>query len=274
MAKKWNQYSGERILLGIRRYVGAVRASIKYLLLFPIFRPRQVNSFTFGVLTLQDQIGYRSEIIPSRSVVEAFPGCLCENIQIGQVLPHEGSSISAFEMIVLTALVKHLKPKVAFEIGTSIGVTSHNIALNQPEDGHLFTLDLPPVSKTADEIKTHFDVTVSDRKMIFADRAKRRFLDTPVEQKITQLYGDSAEFDFAPYAAQCDFVFVDGSHAYEYVESDTRHALSIVKSGGIIVWHDYNDGFFWPAVARYLKTLGREKQIFRIDGTMFAVMQA
>ena len=62
---------------------------------------------------------------------------------------------------------------------------------------------------------------------------------TEVEPKITQLFGDSKSFDAAPYAGQCDLVFVDGSHAYSYVKNDTEKALAMTRPGGVILWHDY-----------------------------------
>ena len=37
-----------------------------------------------------------------------------------------------------------------------------------------------------------------------------------------------------------DFIFVDGSHSYDYVLNDSRKALSLLRGGkGIILWHDY-----------------------------------
>ena len=49
-----------------------------------------------------------------------------------------------------------------------------------------------------------------------------------------------------------DFVFVDGSHSYEYVLNDTRVALNLLNnSKGIIMWHDYG----WREVVRALNEL-------------------
>ncbi len=66
-----------------------------------------------------------------------------------------------------------------------------------------------------------------------------RFLNTPQQSIITQLWGDSATFDFSPYYNSMDFVFIDGAHSEHYVKNDTEKALQLIKkSGGIIVWHD------------------------------------
>ena len=271
MAKRWSKLSSERISLGLRRYLGAVGACIRFLLLYPWFRPGETNRFSFGVQGLQDELAYRNAAIPARHLWEIFPGINQVEVTIGEVFPDEGSSISLREMAVLCALVRHERAVRVFEIGTSLGVTAYNIARNLPEGGLLHTLDLPPARPGVDTVETKYEVTVSDRKMIFAQREHRRFISTSVENKIQQLYGDSATFDYSPYHASCNIVFVDGAHAYPYVESDTLAAFQIVKPGGLVLWHDYNDGFFWPDVHRYLNEFAKRHAVQRIRSTMFAV---
>jgi hypothetical protein len=53
------------------------------------------------------------------------------------------------------------------------------------------------------------------------------------------LFGDSASFDFSPFAGAVDLFFIDGAHSYEYVRSDTLRALQCVRPGGVIAWHDF-----------------------------------
>lgn len=95
-----------------------------------------------------------------------------------------------------------------------------------------------------------------------------RFAGTPEQDQITQLYGNSIEFDFSPYHGKCDLVFVDGSHAFEYVLADTRNARLPARENGLIIWHDYGE---WPEVALALNYLHQtEKDLwnfFRIEGT-------
>ena len=69
-----------------------------------------------------------------------------------------------------------------------------------------------------------------------------------------ELYGDSASFDFSPYEGSIDLVFVDGSHAFNYVKSDAEVALRLIrKSGGLILFHDYDAA--WDGVTRALNEL-------------------
>jgi predicted O-methyltransferase YrrM len=269
--KRWNGYDSERIALGLARYTGACWACLKYLVALPWFRANMTNRFALGTLALQDELGYRSSVISAKEVWELFPGIEDAEVRLGRLFPDEGSSVSYREMVVLCSIIRHEKARIVFEIGTSLGVTTFNIALNLLEGGIAYTLDLPSIAAKEGWVRTAYDVSISDRKMIFANREPRRFLSSTVEARVSQLYGDSATFDYSPYRKRCDMVFVDGAHSMQYVESDTQAALQLLRPGGLVVWHDYNDGFFWPDVHRYLNRFARDHVIHRIRGTMFAI---
>jgi hypothetical protein len=79
---------------------------------------------------------------------------------------------------------------------------------------------------------------------------------------IKQIYGDSAAFDFTPYKNKMDFIFVDGSHQYDYVVNDTKVALSLLRdSKGIILWHDYDA---WFGVTLALNEFQQNNPEFRL----------
>jgi hypothetical protein len=95
-----------------------------------------------------------------------------------------------------------------------------------------------------------------------------------LEQRITQLYGDSGTFAFEPYYDSVDLVFVDASHAYEYVVNDSLHALRMLRGGrGTIVWHDYSR---WDGVTGALNDLRERHKSFAglewIEGTTLALL--
>lgn len=271
MAKRYSKRSWERVALGARRYCNACWASFRHFVILPWFSPGKTNTFARGTLALQDELNYNESLIPAVDAWKLFPGIEAAEVSIGRLLPDEGSSASFREIVVLCSILRLEKPRIVFEIGTSQGVMAFNLALNLPEDGVLFTLDLPVVEAGQTSIEMAHEVSNSDRKMIFASRQVRRFLGTAVEGKIHQLYGDSAKFDYAPYKGKCDIVFVDGSHALAYVANDTEAAFQLVRPGGLVMWHDYNDGYFWPDVHRHLLQVARRHQIHRIAGTMIAV---
>jgi predicted O-methyltransferase YrrM len=266
MAKKWSRFGPQRIFLGTRRIFGAALVCTKFSTIYLLQKPGKANIFAQGVLGLNDRLLYKNIVIPSRELWEMCPGIEDVEITLGKLYPPEGSSISAYEMLVLGSIVKHERAKRIFEIGTSLGLTSYNLARNLPSDGILYTLDLPPVAAEDGQFETLFKVTNSDSKMIFADRKNRRFCGTQMERRVQQLYGDSATFDYGPYEKSIDIVFVDGAHSYEYVKSDTAAAMRLVKPGGLVIWHDYNDGYFWPDVFKYLQEVGRQQPVQRITG--------
>lgn len=84
---------------------------------------------------------------------------------------------------------------------------------------------------------------------------KYRGQNNSIGGKITQLFGDSAKFDFSPYYNSFSLVFVDGSHAFEYTLSDTKEAIKIVRKGGVIIWHYYG---LWKGVTRALEEIERK----------------
>lgn len=59
-----------------------------------------------------------------------------------------------------------------------------------------------------------------------------------VDDRVTPIRGTSAEVlpDRAPVF---DVVFVDGNHAYEAVREDIRLARTVLRPGGLLVFHDY-----------------------------------
>jgi predicted O-methyltransferase YrrM len=101
------------------------------------------------------------------------------------------------------------------------------------------------------------------------------FVGSPLKSKITQLYGDSATFDFSNYRKQVDLIFIDGSHSYEYVLSDSKRALEILNSQGVIFWHDYG-AEWWPGVTQALNELylsdKRYRNMRHIEGTSLVVL--
>lgn len=161
---------------------------------------------------------------------------------------------------------------VLFEIGTFDGRTTLNLALSAPLSCRVHTLDLLP------EMGTERPLEEGERHMVDKPASGERYQlmrgRFPHEMgRIEQHFGDSATFDFTPYAGRCALVFVDGSHAYEYVLKDSATAFELVKPGGLIFWHDYG---VWSGVTRGLEEIEqRESRGLRgIRGTSLVVWRA
>ena len=167
--------------------------------------------------------------------------------------------------LVLGALCALLDCRTIFEFGTNRGDTAWLLAHNLPE-ARLYTLDLsgPEAVESAE-----LELTDADEYFRVWDRGAR-FRGTPEARRITQLFGDSATFDFSPYAGAMDLVYVDASHSYSYVKSDTEAALSMLSASGTIVWDDYTH---YPGIYAYLNELAPslDRPIFHVLGTRLAV---
>jgi predicted O-methyltransferase YrrM len=175
-------------------------------------------------------------------------------------------NVTLLELLVLARIVRERRPRALFEIGTFDGRTTLALAMNASDNATVCTLDLPPKTPTNRNIER------AERAFVDKPQSGVRFLNTDVATKIHQLYGDSATFDFSQHAA--DFVFVDGSHAYEYVLNDSERALSLLKNrGGTIVWHDYGE---WTGVTRALDKLAATDARFAglqtIEHTTLAIL--
>ena len=241
-----------RIIAFIARYIYAA-VSCLYL-------------FTFGILfaknrafisTICAHFGYSRKvrtIIPEVELSEIVP----ENVSIQIREPIKGiGNVMPCEVIVIAQLVKSHAPDALFEIGTFDGRTALNMAANSHDQAEVYTLDLPKEQMDS----TQLPIVPGERMYIDKEKSGSKYLGTDCEGKITQLYGDSATFDFSPFLNAMDFVFVDGSHSYEYGLSDSEKAIQLLRDGrGVIVWHDYGN---WEGITKALNELRSKGEPFQ-----------
>ena len=171
------------------------------------------------------------------------------------------------QRLILAALAQATRSKTFFEIGTNRGRTTWTVARNNPGLS-AFTLDVSP--RDGSEAMT-FELDSADHTWLGAGGAcGDAFRGTPEGDRITQLWGDSATFDFSPFEGRMDLVYVDGAHTYDYVRSDTAAALRMLRPAGTIVWDDYTIG---PFVYQYITELAStvDRPIYHIFGTRMAI---
>jgi hypothetical protein len=217
------------------------------------------NTYEIGVRVQNNHIGafkftdkhIRLEHWKDASIPEIEPSDIFPEYVPIRILEQKSISgnVSEDELKVINKMIAFFKPEMVFEIGTFDGRTSLNMACNTPQEAIIYTLDLPREKKGS--VKLPLDL----REEIYINKRESglRYKETPYEKKIVQLYGDSAAFDFLSFCGKMDFVFIDGSHAYEYVLNDTEKALKLLKSEkGILLWHDYG---VWEGVTKALNEL-------------------
>ena len=181
-------------------------------------------------------------------------------------------STTDFEAWILAVLAK--RAHRMFEFGTCTGRTAYLWARNSPPEATITTLTLGPEQQALYEASE--DDRAVDTDVALAESNFESFLysGTDVAHKVEQLFGDSKAFDETPYAGQMDLIFVDGSHAYSYVMSDSRKALRMIKSGGLVLWHDYDGPMADRGTDEALVELARELPLRHIEQTRLIVYRA
>lgn len=161
------------------------------------------------------------------------------------LFPKTYASVSVLEFICLVLLLKRTRAERIFEFGTYKGVSITQLALNVPPGREIYTLDLPD-----EPIATRLVIADPEDADIAVHKGKGSLIPADLRPRITFLKQDSARFDESPYVGRMDFVFVDGAHNYDYVKNDSEKAWRMLRSGGIIVWHDFRPPD--PGVVKYL----------------------
>ena len=196
-------------------------------------------------------------------LAQVFPGIEAQSVEVGVIDP-ETKHPNHVDMLYLCAIARHLRARRVFEFGTYLGRTTYHLALGQHVE-EVFTLDLSPVGSYPADLKIGRAVrAVHDRGL-----QGHFYQGTDAARRIVQLHGDSRAFDYGPYAGRMDLVFVDGGHTYELVANDTERALTLVRPGGVVVWHD-----FAPKgrdVAQLARELARTRPLFWIRDTSLLV---
>ncbi len=176
---------------------------------------------------------------------------------VGGTSPHESW--------ILAVLAKSARRM--FEFGTCTGKTTYAWAVNSPEDARITTVTLGPEShaqygeQTGDAAS---DVRHALNESVFDSFY---YSGTPVEHKVEQLFGDSKQLAVEQRENQYDLIFIDGSHAYSYVQSDTQKALKMLAPGGVVLWHDYRGPRQTQGVYRCLNELAETMPLRRIADT-------
>jgi predicted O-methyltransferase YrrM len=241
---------------------GAGKVAAQYLALLP-FRPRRSRAFLGGVLAYVSR--YREPIVESNLPVRSMQDLFAMPDDSEVHLDHriEPKALPLGEAYVLAAVTSCLRPRLVFEIGTFTGGATLILAAHADTGARIHTLDMPPGERL------HLAGLTGDLPMTETHRVGERFRSTVYSSRITQLFGDSAAFDYRPYRGRVDLVFIDGSHSYEYVRNDSQKGLEMLSPRGTIIWDDCSVEF--PGVVRALDELGASVPIFRILGTRFAV---
>jgi predicted O-methyltransferase YrrM len=134
------------------------------------------------------------------------------------------------ETAVVVGLIASVKPKVVFEFGVNRGRTARIILDEMPFIKRYVGIDVPwgytpTLQCQRKEVPVYAGVYAAN------------------DPRFMILLSNSSELqpeDLEP----ADAIFIDGDHSAQGVTADSHLARAILRPGGIIVWHDFQN----PAV--------------------------
>jgi predicted O-methyltransferase YrrM len=224
------------------------------------------------------ELGWPIRMVPPSEVDDAFatgahgPTTAAEVRFIGSGDGVPGGT-SDPEARVLAVLAK--RARRMFEFGTCSGRTAYLWAVNSPPDARISTITLAPDQHDQYRAEPSDLGSAAERALGASTFTEFLYTGTEAEGKVEQLFGDSKALDESPWTGQCDLVFVDGSHAYSYVRSDSEKALRMVAPGGLVLWHDYSPlRSNTRGVFRYLNELSSTHPLVHIRGTTLVAYRA
>lgn len=229
---------------------------------------RAIVSF-FMLMILKDKYVHHTGCfygnVPRVSLNEVFPGIESVDITVLKAFDRNvGKSLHIEELVVLCTIVKFTNAKNILEIGTYKGNTTLNLAANTPTDTKITTVDLGPDW----DGRLELEIPNSHVSVTNANKIGSQYKSTKHSKKITQIFGDSATIDWRRMPIPFDVVFIDGCHYYTYVKKDTLNAIRHLKSGGILVWHDYG---MIKDVSRVVDETAKTQKVKAILGTGLAM---
>lgn len=170
--------------------------------------------------------------------------------------------VHAGELDVLCHLVRSVDARVMVEFGCNNGRTAAAVLRNVASIERYVGVDVPPGYSFACKVQA---------KEVPAKAGELALGDPRFELVLRQRGTLDLTADDLP---ACDVVFIDGDHSEAAVRNDYALACSIVRPGGIVVFHDDN-GLQTVDVSRVLDDLAESgADIQHVAGTWLSFCRA
>ncbi|MDP8207391.1 MAG: class I SAM-dependent methyltransferase [Candidatus Electryonea clarkiae] len=200
-------------------------------------------------------------------------------------VPYDQWKMEINDAPILRYLFRNFKPKRHLEFGTWQGFGT-TLALEEC-DATVWTLNFPGgLIKENGEASYAHELSELPEMEEWADKMflrkaggpfyatdsigfiGRHYLKKDLGNRVCQIYTDSMKWDIANYPADFfDTVFIDGGHWKDVVINDTRKALNVTRSGGLILWHDFCPEMYgqWEACTGVLDAISSIWDELRVE---------
>ena len=207
--------------------------------------------------------------MPNQDSIASVPSCrrsdLPKHLGWAEPLPESSTPLDQWNMErddapIFAYLYRHFAPRRHLEFGTWQGFGACLCLDHSPAT--VWTINLPDGEtmpdgswayghRVLDQSRTPpgaFTVThghdeqgpVTLHRTDAAGYIGRMYRERSLGHRVCQIYCDTREWDTSAYPSDFfDSALIDGGHQPDVVVSDTRKALSVVRPGGMVLWHDF-----------------------------------
>lgn len=172
--------------------------------------------------------------------------------------PHERRFMNPGEWEVLAALMRSVSPKRVLEIGVNEGRTAKVLLDNVDGIEAYIGIDVFPGHVPAKAVQRH-EVPKQAGHLAAGDPRFTLMLSNEGSQSVP-----------AVCLPEFDAVFIDGDHGAHAVRADSALARSVIRPGGIVIWHDYHDLGTVDVRDVLDAMLGEGRKLSLVEGTWLA----
>lgn len=164
----------------------------------------------------------------------------------------------------LLRIAKIMKPENILELGTAYGNTTANLCAAC--NAHVYTINALP-----EQMSGHF-VTFSLKK----DEIGKVYRMHGFENRVTQIYENTKIFDHTRYFdTPCiDLAIIDACHDTEFVMSDFKKVLPLLKEKAVVLFHDTHPSMQKHLAGSYIACVELRKEgydIRHIENTWWGI---
>lgn len=147
---------------------------------------------------------------------------------------------------ILEYIYRAVQPKRHLEFGTWQGFGAKLCA--ESCNATIWTINLPEGEKNRQGVPVYASGGMDERNRLNGEATQtdsgemigHLYRNAGYEHRIHQILVDSNQWDTSEFTdGFFDTVLIDGGHDPKTVENDTNNALRLVRSGGLILWHDF-----------------------------------